>query len=159
MANLSTLQTPFEDPISSLYKDKSTPAPTPEAEPVRMDDVYSKLGLSDQTPAQPQFKPMPLPDVKKRVEEQLKFTEPYRKDVLAKEQQLGQFEAEQKLAELEQQRIKAQGEREAYTQYAEDMKRTELRQRREKLQQEIDKCVILCSNCHRLVHSNLITLI
>ena len=40
---------------------------------------------------------MPLPDVKKRIEEQLKFTEPYRQDVLAKEQQLGQFEAEQKL--------------------------------------------------------------
>ena len=28
-----------------------------------------------------------------------------------------------------------------------------------KLQQEIEKCLILCSNCHRLVHSNLITLI
>lgn len=135
MADLSSLQTPLQDPISSLYKDKVS-APV---EQNKLADVYSKLGISDQAPAQSQFTPMPVPDVKKRVQETMGLYEPQFKKEEALVKDIGAFEGEQKLAEIEQQRIQAQGEREAYAKYAEDMKRTELRQRREQLQKEIEK--------------------
>lgn len=137
MADLSqTLNAPLSNPITGLYPDA---APEETSAPVQAgtEDVYAKLGLS--TPAKPQFKPMPVPDVKKEIAARQEFMQPGMKKEEQLVKDIGQFEGAKALNEAEGRLKEAEGTYRAQQQYAEAMKMKDLEDKKQKLESEMAK--------------------
>lgn len=137
MADLSqTLNAPLSNPITGMYPNAAVEETTA---PIQSDteEVYTKLGLN--APAKPQFKPMPVPDVKKEIAARQEFMKPG----LAKEEELtkkiGEFEGAKTLNEAETRLKEAEGTYRAQQQYAEAMRMKDLEEKKQKLESEISK--------------------
>ena len=117
MADLSqTLNAPLSNPITGIA--------SKEKEPLKMDDVYSKLGVSP---------------VEKKIKEELKLTEPFRKDIETREKELAKSEGELKDIEIQSKLKEAEGKVAADVEYAKEMERKETRRQLKEAEQEYSK--------------------
>lgn len=138
MADLSqTLNAPLSNPITGLYPDaKPEPTPAPAAQTDQTEDVYKKLGLSQPTQ---RFVPMAIPDVKKQIAARQQFAKPGLEKEEALTKELGKFEGQKALADVESQVLEAEGMRTAYQNYAKAMKMDEFKKEREEIKAGLSK--------------------
>ena len=112
------------------------PKPTPPAATNQTEDIYKKLGLNQ---PQQRFAALPVPDVKKQMAAREQFAKPGLEKEQALTKELGQFEGQKALADVESQVLEAEGMKTAYADYAKAMKMDEFKKERQDIKDGLNK--------------------
>ena len=112
------------------------PKPAPPAATNQTEDIYKKLGLNQ---PQQRFAALPVPDVKKQMAAREQFAKPGLEKEQALTKELGQFEGQKALADVESQVLEAEGMKTAYADYAKAMKMDEFKKERQDIKNGLNK--------------------